>query len=268
MTRPEPISSLQNPRVKHVVKLRQQRERRKTGLFIAEGVREVGRAAAFNLAFDAVYHCDSLLPRLPFESPVPTTPVTDKVLEKMAYHREPEGVLAVVHQPPTGWPVLPAIDERTLLLVAVGTEKPGNLGAMARTADAAGCSALIAAGAPVDPFNPNAIRASTCAVYRLPLIADDEPAVLHTLQARGVQIVATSPDATQAHFETPLTGPTAIVIGPEDTGLSEDWLNAAQHRVTIPMADPAGRVADSLNASNAAAVLLFEARRQRLKPTN
>jgi len=175
------ITSLSNPRVKQVVKLREHRTRRKTGLFIAEGQREVERAMVAGLMVDEVYVCPALLGDdhaslshwLPEALWINRADVTEQVFRKMAYMREPEGLLAVVRQP--RWTLAdvasPTLGARGFYLVAVGTEKPGNLGAMVRTAAAAGCDAVLAAGVPVDAFNPNAIRTSTGAVFSLPVIS-------------------------------------------------------------------------------------------------
>jgi TrmH family RNA methyltransferase len=267
------ITSTDNPRVKEVVRLRRAGERRRTGLFIAEGPREVGRAVAAGLVVRAVYVAPELMPDWPGAGDVPDRPgatdvpdrpavadlrdrvtateVSARVLARMSYRADPEGVLAVVEAPRRALP-----DDPTLLLVAVGIEKPGNLGAMARTADAAGADALLVADAPVDPWNPNAIRASTGAVFTLPIVETtrDELAEL------TVQKVAAVLGARTAHTHADLTRPTAILIGAEDAGLPDDWRALADVQVEIPMR---GATADSLNASAAAAVLLFEAVRQR-----
>jgi TrmH family RNA methyltransferase len=189
----------------------------------------------------------------PAHPPARVTPteVSARVLARMSYRAEPEGVLAVVEAPRRALPENP-----TLLLVAVGIEKPGNLGAMARTADAAGADALLVAEAQVDPWNPNAIRASTGAVFTLPIVETTRD----ELAALPVQKVAASLGAHTAHTQAHLTGPTAILIGAENAGLPDDWRALADVEVEIPMR---GATADSLNASAAAAVLLFEAVRQR-----
>jgi TrmH family RNA methyltransferase len=177
--------------------------------------------------------------------------VSERVLRKMAYRDEPEGVLAIVEAPRRELPRDP-----DLLLVAVGIEKPGNLGAMARAADAAGADALVVGDAEADPWNPNAIRASTGAVFSLPIVE----ATLEDLQALDLQLVAAVVDAPTRHSDADLTTASAIVVGPEDTGLGGRWKAAADVQVSIPMR---GSAADSLNVSAAAAVLLFEAVRQR-----
>ena len=267
-----PITSTANPKIKAAVKLRRSRDRRDTGLFLAEGPREVARAIEAGLEVIEVYVCPdlsaennytALLEDVRADTQVFTVPVT--LMKMLAYRDKPEGILAVAKQP--AWSV---DDIRTrienepsppLLLVAVGTQKPGNLGAMVRTAEAAGCVAMIAAGAPVDCFNPNAIRASTCAVYTLPVVSIEEHQALAFLRDQGLRLAATTPSPDAGLYtDADLTGPLAVVIGPEDSGLSDDWLGATDHQLAIPTL---GRTVDSLNAANAAAVVLFEAVRQR-----
>jgi len=173
----------------------------------------------------------------------------------MAYRAEPEGLLGVFESPQRSLP--PAA---TLVLVAVDIEKPGNLGAMARTADAAGVDALLVAGPNFDPWNPNAIRASTGAVFTLPIVeaGHEDVAVLPLNKVAAVLGVG------RAHTAVDYTGPTAFLIGAEDAGLDDSWRALADHEVEIPMR---GTAADSLNASTAAAILLFEAVRQRAAAT-
>ncbi len=239
------ISSLDNERVKDVLRLRRSRERRRTGLFVAEGPREVERARAAGLHIAATYFAPALLAWPDGEE------VTARVLAKMAYRAEPEGVLAVVEAPRRTLP-----PEATLVLVAVGIEKPGNLGAIARAADAAGADALVVGDAEADPWNPNAIRASTGAVFTLPIVE----ATVDEIAALPLQRVAAVVDAHAKHTDAELTAPTALLVGAEDSGLDDRWRGVADLEVSIPMR---GRTVDSLNAANAAAVLLFEAVRQR-----
>jgi RNA methyltransferase, TrmH family len=177
--------------------------------------------------------------------------VSARVLAKMAYRGEPEGVLGVFEIPQRELPVEP-----TLILVAVRIEKPGNLGAMARTADAAGADALLVADAAADPWNPNAIRASTGAVFTLPIL----DATLDDVRALPVQTVAAVVAAPTPYTGADLTLPTALVVGAEDEGLDAAWCEAADLQVSVPMS---ARTADSLNAATTAAILLFEAVRQR-----
>lgn len=242
------ITSIDNPRVKEVVRLRRSAQRRRTGLFVAEGRREVERAVAAGLAVRAVYAAPELIDDWRGDG---ATEVSAKVLAHMSYRADPEGLLAVVEAPKRERPA-----PGTLFLVAVGIEKPGNLGAMARTADAAGADALLVADAQVDPWNPNAIRASTGAVFTLPIVETTRA----ELAAMPLQKVAATVGARTPHTAPDLTQPTAILIGAEDAGLPEEWRAVADVEVGIPMH---GTSTDSLNASAAAAVLLFEAVRQR-----
>jgi RNA methyltransferase, TrmH family len=241
------ITSVDNPRVKDVLRLRKARERRLEGLFIAEGPREVERALDAGLATRAIYVAPELLPDWPHGG----EGVSARVLAKMSYRGEPEGVVAVFETPQHRLP-----DDATLLLVAVGIEKPGNLGAMARTADAAGADALVVAEARSDPWNPNAIRASTGAVFTLPVVE----ATLEEVVALPQQKVAAVVGARRSYLDADLSGPTALVIGAEDAGLDDRWRAAADVAVALPMR---GRTADSLNAATAAGILLYEAVRQR-----
>ncbi|HEY2777511.1 MAG TPA: RNA methyltransferase [Gaiellaceae bacterium] len=240
------ITSVDNPRIKDVVRLRKARARRVAGLFVAEGPREVERARAAGLTIVATYFAPALLAWDDGEE------VDERVLRKMSYRDEPEGVIAVVKIPQRTIP-----DESTLLLVAVGIEKPGNLGAMARTADAAGADGLLVGDAECDPWNPNAIRASTGSVFSLPVVAttaEEVAALPHTRVAAALDgdTTFTAPD---------YTNPTAFIVGAEHEGLADTWRSLADVRVAIPMKREAA--ADSLNASAAAAVLLYEAVRQR-----
>ncbi|HEY6962868.1 MAG TPA: RNA methyltransferase [Gaiellaceae bacterium] len=239
------ITSVDNPRVKEVLRLRKARERRAQGLFLAEGPREVRRARDAGLRIHATYFAPSLVVWDDGEE------VDERVLRKMSYRAEPEGVIAIVEQPHRTVP-----ENSTLLLVAVGIEKPGNLGAMARTADAAGADALLVGDAHTDPWNPNAIRASTGAVFTLPIVeaaSDDVQLLPHTKVAAVV-------GAKTRHTDGDYTQPTAFLVGAEDTGLPDAWRTLADVQVEIPMR---ARTVDSLNASTSAAILLFEAVRQR-----
>jgi TrmH family RNA methyltransferase len=209
-------------------------------------VREVERARAAGLAVVATYFAPELI-----AWPHGGEDVSERVLRKLAYRAEPEGVLAVVEAPRRELP-----RDGSLYLVAVGIEKPGNLGAIARSADAAGADALVVAEAAADPWNPNAIRASTGAVFTLPVVE----ATLEEVAALDAELVAAVVGASTSYTDADLAGPVAIAVGAEDVGLDERWTAAASVHVAIPVS---GATADSLNASAAAAVLLFEAVRQR-----
>lgn len=240
------ISSTDNARVKEVVALRSGRERRRSGLFLAEGPREVSRAAAAGLRIVETYVAPSLL-----EWPEGQA-VSERVLAKMAYRTKPEGVIAVVEAPRWALPVA-----GSLYLVAVGVEKPGNLGAIARSAEAAGAAGLLVAEARADPFNPNAIRASTGAVFTLPIVE----VTLADVRSLGVALVGAVVGVATRYSDADLGGPVAIAVGSEDRGLPPSWREAAELCVSIPLRHQGAT--ESLNAAVAAAILLFEAVRQR-----
>jgi RNA methyltransferase, TrmH family len=242
------ITSVDNPRVKEVLRLRRSRERRATGLFVVEGTREVERARAAGLRFRAEYAAPELTAEAAHSDALE---VSARVLRHMAYRGEPEGVVAVVEAPRHELPA-----DATLVLVAVGVEKPGNLGAMARSAEAAGADALLVADGSFDPWNPNAVRASTGAVFTLPIVASS----LDEVCALPLRRVAAVVGAPTGYSDADLRRPTALIVGAEDRGLDDRWRAAADQTVSIPVN---GRTVDSLNASAAAAVLLFEAVRQR-----
>lgn len=277
MPRPESLSSLDNPRVKALVRLREQKERRKTGLFIAQGQREVGRALAAGLRVLEIFACppmlagrsvaqlEDLLPGLAGRG-VKSFDVTEPLLRKMSQLENPEGLLAVFEQP--RWSLEQVLGgggtpADSLVLVAVGLAKPGNLGAIVRSADAAGAAGVLVADAVVDAFNPNAIRASTGAVFALPVVGGSSDEILAALRQARLPIYAATPDAPLPYTQANLAGAAAIVIGAEDTGLDSRWLAAAQQRGACMAVPMRGRVVDSLNASVTAGVLLFEALRQR-----
>lgn len=286
MRPPLRLTSNDNPRVKSVVALRQQKERRASNLFVAEGAREVGRALSCGLVLrEFFFHPETLgASHEELEKSVPELArvkwtfdggraaifeVNTGVLAKMSYCERPEGLLAVFEQP--RWSEESFVSASPALwLIAVGTTKPGNLGAMARSVSAAGGQGILTSDAAVDAFNPNALRASTGAVLSLPILPMPGEGVRALCKKMGVTIAVTSPRAKVDYCELDLTRPTAFAIGAEDTGLDSSWLSGKSRasdgivEVSIPMARG---VVDSLNASTAASVLLFEAVRQRRKST-
>ncbi|MEM1211024.1 MAG: RNA methyltransferase [Planctomycetota bacterium] len=274
------ITSVSNPKVKAVVRLRKGRERRRAGVFIAEGVREVGRAFGAGLRAEVVYRCDELLGEAAEVSlrGVAAVGVSEAVMRKMCWHQEPEGVLGVFETPAWDWERdLPAAAEDGLVLVLAGIEKPGNLGAMVRSAAAAGCGAVVSMGADgaaeLDAFAPQAIRNSTGSVFAMPVLGglDAEEAV-GRLRGAGYRIAAAVVPGFGAEAAVDVraydavdwgaSNGWAVAIGPEDRGLGRQWADWADELVSIPMAEDR-RGVDSLNASVAAGVLLFHARSAR-----
>jgi len=274
MTTPTLITSPDNPRVKALAKLRKHRDRDATGLFVAEGEREITRALQAKLPCAELFWCSDMKGPWPQRSTAirdvgqaRVFEVNQRVLDKLSYLENPDGVVAVFEQPHWQLETFPpanAASSGELWLVAVGTSKPGNLGAMVRSANAAGATGVLVADGGVDPFNPNAIRASTGAVFFTPVLAAAAPQIVQFLRNRNLRIITTTPRATRLYTDVDLRGSVALVIGPEDTGLDAFWLDQdrADESVRVPLQ---GGIVDSLNASVTAAVLLFEAIRQRGK---
>jgi RNA methyltransferase, TrmH family len=263
-----PITSLTNARVKAAVRLRDRRERERTGLTIVDGAREIVRALDAGVRVEGAFVADELL-RTPdahlaadrLRHRPGTVEVSPAVLAKIAFGERSDGVVAVVEPPRIGLADLVLPDE-PIVIVLEGVEKPGNLGAVLRTADAAGVDAVIAADPRTDPFNPNAIRASLGTIFGVPLVAAGSNETLDWLVERGIRPVALIVDAPTTWTAARLTGPLAIVLGSEAGGLSAAWRGEAVTPIGIPMRG----MADSLNVSIAAAVVLFEAIRQRAIP--
>lgn len=262
----DPITSTSNPQIKHLVRLRDRRHRDESGTYLLEGFRAVSRAIDSGADIRSLYVCPELflgdneqaLIESAQSSGTTVIEVAARPFAKASYRDRPEGLLGVATQFETGLHRLEA-GPSPLILVVESIEKPGNLGTMLRTADAAGCSAVVVCDPTTDPFNPNVVRASTGALFTVPLAIASSTDTIGWLGERHIQIVATTPDAAVLHHDADLTGAVAIVIGSEQFGLTEAWLDAADARVRMPMAG----MADSLNAAMAAGIALFEAVRQR-----
>src|SRR4051812_7937424 len=263
----EPITSLTNARVKAAVRLRDRRERDRTGLTIVDGAREILRALDAGVRVDVAFvapemlrsdHARDAAERLGRSgSVIETSPV---VLAKVGFGERSDGVVAILETPSVSLDDVTArLPPHPLVVVVEGVEKPGNLGAVIRSADGAGAAAVIAADPLTDTFNPNAIRASLGTIFALPVVSASRQEALDWLGANGIRAVAAVVDASTAYTEADLTGALAIVLGSEAEGLSPAWRTDGVTPVSIPMAG----IADSLNVSVAAAVLLYEAVRQR-----
>ncbi|MDX1692027.1 MAG: RNA methyltransferase [Acidimicrobiia bacterium] len=262
----DPISSPANQRIKGLVRLRNRRERDRTGRFLVEGYRELRRAVDAGVDLLELYVCpdfflggnEDALVHDAASAGTEVVPVAAEPFAKAAYRDRPEGLLGVARQFPTG---LDRLDppEPPLLLVTEAIEKPGNLGTMLRTADAAGVDAVIVSDPTTDPFNPNVVRASLGTLFTVPLGVASSEETIAWLRSRGIASFATTPEADLPHWSANFRGASAVVVGSEQYGLSEAWMSGADHRVLIPMP---GDV-DSLNAAMAAGIVLFEAVRQR-----
>ncbi len=262
----EKITSLQNPRVKQLVRLRDRRPRDEAGVFLVEGYREIRRALEKAVALTELYFAPDWFlgenePELIEEARAAGAQLFElskETFAKVAYRERPDGLLAVAPQ----WKRTLADIERgpdPFYLIVEAIEKPGNLGTILRSADAAGCDAVIVCDPVTDIFNPNVVRASTGVLFSVPCAISEGAEVLGWLRGRGIRIVATTPAADQLYTEANLRGPLAVVMGSEQYGLSEFWLKNADLPVRIPMAGQA----DSINVAMAATITLFEAVRQR-----
>lgn len=259
---PLQISSLQNPRVKSIRKIRR---RRKAGdPVLLEGRREIERAMAQGVLLECLYYSSDTIPdqdRLVTgvrSMGLPCFRCSDALLSRMTYREKPEGFLAEAR------PVLHRLEDLKLpsdplLLVIEGVEKPGNLGAMLRSADAAGVDAVLVCDLAADIYNPNVIRASTGTIFSRPLVQISSIEAIHWLAENRLRVLAGFPDADVSAYAENLKGPLALVLGAEDQGLNDIWRTAADVCVRIPMLGQA----DSLNVSAATVVLLYEALRQR-----
>ncbi len=269
------LSSLANPRLKALVALRRRRARDEAGLTVVEGHEELALALAAGVAPQTLYVCPELyspsgyagsqaigsqveLVAAARAAGAEIVSVSRAAFERVAYREGPDGLLGV----------LPAVDRPLsalrlpagpLVLLVEGVEKPGNLGAMLRTADAAGVDAVVAANPVTDWGNPNVVRASKGTVYAVPVASASTAATIGWCREHGIRLVVTTPETDVLYSDTPLTGPVVVAVGAEKHGASRELLDAADVRVRIPMSGKA----NSLNVAAAAAVVLFEAVRQR-----
>lgn len=256
----ETITSVQNERVKRIAKLqRKASARREEGLTVIEGGREVLRAVENGWMPSELWVCGDHFHGLENADVASASRFhcSESVFEKITYRENPDGVLAV--GPLVGKTLAElTLPENPLVLVAEGLEKPGNLGALLRTADGAGADAVIVCDSATDLNNPNVIRASIGTLFYLPVAEASSVETIHFLKERGIKILSAVPDAKAVYSEVDLTGPVAVAVGAEDRGLSELWKTGADLNVRIPMLGKN----DSLNVSVSAAILLYEAVRQ------
>jgi len=241
--------------------LREAGQRRMLGLTIIDGAREIERALQAGIAFDQTFyvsgHNEDLLKNLRLKK-VGLVEVSGKVMEKLAYGERNEGILAVVKTPHQSLKDL-KLSAHALIVVLESLEKPGNLGAILRTCDGVGVEAVLVCDPKTDAFNPNVIRSSTGIIFSMPLVCADPSEISSFLKSRKIKTCAAAPLADKFYTQIDLKEAWALVLGSEDCGLSEFWLKNADARIKIPMKGKA----DSLNVSTSAAVILYEALRQR-----
>ena len=269
------ISSFTNPQVKEVVRLRTGKNRRRREHFLIDGVREISRAIVSKIEIIKVYieqdyfskktnntnleksRLSELLKELDQRGCV--WEVACEVFPKMTFGERNEGVIAVAESPIRDLADI-VLPEAPLLCVMEGIEKPGNIGAVFRSADGAGLDAVVVAQPETDLFNPGTVRASLGTVFPMQSAVASTDETLQWLRGQNLQIVAAKCDGAVPHYTIDFTVPTAVVMGCESAGLTEKWVGPDIRAVKIPMLG----LADSLNISNAAAILFYEARRQRI----
>jgi TrmH family RNA methyltransferase len=266
MTLPSRITSRQNPRVKDAARLRTGRARQRHGRLLIDGAREITRAVAAGVRCLEAFVCEELCDapdcrnalKALEASGAELLSVSPFVYAKLAFGERDDGLVVVAEAPKHRLEDL-ELPPKPLVTVVEGIEKPGNLGAILRSADAAGVDAVIAAEGRTDLYNPNTIRASLGTVFRPNVCEATKNATFVWLRERGLAVLAAQPDANMLYTDADMRGPTAIVLGSEAAGLSPAWDIAGVTPVRLPMHG----IADSLNVSTTAAVLFYEARRQR-----
>jgi TrmH family RNA methyltransferase len=263
------LTSPHNPRVKNAVRLEKRSERIRQRLTLVEGAREVRRALAAGIAPVEAFVCPEIaaeagmgdvvetLERLDAQRRTHLYTVTSAVFARLAMREESGGVVLVIPFLDTRLERLP-LRERPFFAVIDRPEKPGNLGAILRTADAAGVDGVIVCGG-IDVHNPNVVRASLGTLFTVPVAEATAQEAIAWLKGRGIRLVAATPDARTLYTSVDMTGPVAVVMGSEAEGLSQEWLAAADVQAAIPMAGQA----DSLNLATATALMLYEVVRQR-----
>ena len=240
-------------------------ERRKSGLFVVEGRRELRHCIEGGYEVETVYLCSEVLREFGSDESLPTIPkgtmvieVTREVYEKMAYRGGTEGIMAEVRCRPQTLDDL-HLPDNPLIVVLESVEKPGNVGAILRSADASGVDAVVVCDPLTDLYNPNLIRSSVGAFFSVPCVACSSEACIAYLKSHSISILTAQLQDSELYYDTDMRSGTAIVMGTEATGLTDQWRKAADAHIRIPML---GRV-DSLNVSVSAAVLMYEAVRQR-----
>ncbi|MBQ0005863.1 MAG: RNA methyltransferase [Alistipes sp.] len=274
----EIISSTRNPRIRELITLMEKsRSRREAGLFPVEGVRETEHAIEAGFVPEMLFHCPEILPHLPEAissaargNVCSILEVTAELYSRIAYREGTEGLVTVFRTPvpltldDLGIDITGMISGNpVLIMVAESIEKPGNIGALLRTADAVGADAVILCDPLTDLYNPNLIRASLGGVFTGKIVCCTSAEAISFLLNHSIQILTAQLQDSVPYYDSDMTPPTAIVFGTESTGLTQQWRTASSSKIRIPML---GRL-DSLNVSVSAAILCFEALRQRNTPT-
>jgi len=261
------IQSKQNEQVKNLVKLRERKHRDRQERFLVEGLRELGHALGAGFTIESLYYCPELFPSedhtafiddLRRAGELSLIRMHEDEFAKAAYREGPDGILGVGKQQSHSLYELD-LPESPMLMVLEGIEKPGNLGAILRSADGAGADAIILTDCVLDLYNPNAIRSSQGLIFALPIVCVERDHLAAWLKERSIASIAATPHTDNLHWDVDYRNASALFFGSESDGLSDFWIHKADQKIRIPMQ---GR-ADSLNVAAAAAVCLYEARRQR-----
>ena len=258
------ISSTQNKTVKQILQLQEKsRNRRKEGLFVIEGIREIQLAQKANYQLEAIYLCKGVFDEENLEkftfSEDQLTEITQEVYQKIAYRSSTEGILAVAKIKTHDLKAIQFTSKNPLILVAEAPEKPGNIGAILRTADAAKVDTVIIANPKTDLYNPNIIRSSVGCVFTNQIATGSTSEIIQFLKEKEIAIYSAILQESDLYTKQDFTKATAIVVGTEADGLSEEWRINSTQNIHIPMQ---GEI-DSMNVSVAAGILIFEAKRQR-----
>ena len=259
------ITSIQNAYIKNLLKLQEKsRERKKQGLFLIEGKREISLAIEANYEFDTILFDSDLISEQEiltlFDSTINCIKISREVYQKLAYRDSTEGLIAVVKSKDFSLKNIQFSNKHPLILVVESIEKPGNIGALLRTADAANIDAVLIANPKSDLYNPNIIRSSVGCIFTNQIAVGTSKEIIDFLNQNNMNIYATTLQNSNPYFQENYTKPTAIVVGTEATGLTTIFREKATQNINIPMQ---GKI-DSMNVSVAAAIVLFEAKRQRL----
>jgi len=256
----EIISSEQNIRIKNLVKLQEKsRERKKQGLFIIDGLREIQEALKGGVVIEEIFICPEIIgEELKDFSDIKTSYVSETVYKKISYKEKPAGVLAMARPRTLELETL-KLKNNPLIVILEAVEKPGNLGAIVRSAYAAGVDAVIINDEQTDIYNPNVVRASEGLIFRLPVIVADRESTIKFTKKNKIKVFAAALIGAKNYVEANYQEASAILLGTEATGLSKEWLKEADEIIKIPMKPGI----DSLNVSVSAAILIFEAWKQR-----
>lgn len=257
------LTSLVNPRIKHIVQLSKSRERKLHDTIVVEGYREINMALIHGFKLKEFYFCPEIIDsskvnELIASKDIEVFEISKAIFEKVAYREHSDGLLALFTPKYLALEEI-KLSENPLILVVESVEKPGNLGALLRTADAARLDAIVVCDARTDIYNPNVIRSSLGCVFSQQVVTCSNADAMAFFKARGIKTFAAALPAKKFYHETNLNLPAAIVMGTEADGLTDTWLNGADEQIKIPM----GGKVDSLNVSTSAAILVFEALRQR-----